>query len=138
MDIDVSPGSKSASLLKRALRLALKNMRGEVSVHLLKAGPMRALNKSTLNHDYATDVLSFDHGSTPQGRLLEIVVCPEVARREAKARGIPQEQELARYVVHGALHLAGHDDHEEGPREKMWRTQERLLKRLFGKRYRGT
>ncbi len=115
--------------------MALDSARSEVSLRLLSPRPMRALNKAALGHDYATDVLSFDHGSTPEGRLLEIVVCPEVARREAKARGIAPEQELTRYVVHGALHLMGHDDHAPAAKAKMWRAQERILKRLFGRKY---
>jgi probable rRNA maturation factor len=135
VNIEISPATKSDALFERALRFALGSGKAEVSLRLLKAPAMRALNKAALGHDYATDVLSFDHGQTPEGRLLEIVVCPEVAKREAKTRGIPSEQELARYVVHGALHLMGHDDHEEMAREKMWREQERILKRLFGRRY---
>jgi probable rRNA maturation factor len=124
-----------AALFKRALRHVFGPKRGEMSLRLLKAPAMRALNKATLKHDYATDVLSFDHGDTPEGRLLEIVVCPNVAKREAKTRGIPPEQELTRYVVHGALHLVGHDDHEQKAREKMWRKQEQVLKQLFGRKY---
>ena len=135
MNIEITPKSHLAPLLKRALLLTLGRDRGEVSVRLLSARPMRALNKASLGHDYATDVLSFDHGQTPEGRLLEIVVCPEVAKREAKARGIAPEQELTRYVVHGALHLLGHDDHEPGAKQKMWRAQERVMKKLFGSSY---
>lgn len=135
VNIEITPKSHLAPLLKRALLLTLGRDRGEVSVRLLSARPMRALNKASLGHDYATDVLSFDHGQTPEGRLLEIVVCPEVAKREAKARGIAPEQELTRYVVHGALHLLGHDDHEPGAKQKMWRAQERVMKKLFGSGY---
>lgn len=136
MNIEITPGTKHVALLKRALALVLRG-RGEVSLRLLGPRAMRALNKATLGHDYTTDVLSFDHGQTPEGRLLEIVVCPSFARREARERGIPPEQELVRYAVHGALHLKGHDDHDPGSKQKMWRAQERVLKRLFGRRYKA-
>jgi rRNA maturation RNase YbeY len=136
VEIDITPVTRHAALLKRALTLVLGRGRGEVSLRLLAARPMRALNKAALGHDYTTDVLAFDHGDTPQGRLLEIVICPAFAQGEARKRGIPLEQELARYAVHGALHLKGHDDHDAAGQAKMWRAQERVLKRLFGKRYR--
>lgn len=135
MQIDITPATEHAALLKRALLLVLGRGRGEVSLRLLAAKPMRALNKAALKHDYTTDVLAFDHGDTPEGRLLEIVICPAFAQGEAKQRGIPSEQELARYAVHGALHLQGHDDHDPEAKAKMWRAQERVMMRLFGKRY---
>lgn len=136
MNIEITPGTKHVALLKRALSLVLRG-RGEVGLRLLGPRAMRALNKATLGHDYTTDVLAFDHGQTPEGRLLEIVVCPSFARREARERSIPPEQELARYAVHGALHLMGHDDHDPFEKQKMWRAQERILKRLFGRRYKA-
>lgn len=135
MKIEITPTTKHAALLKRALALVLGRGRGEVSLRLLGAKPMRALNKASLKHDYTTDVLSFDHGQTPEGRLLEIVVCPAFAQGEAKQRGIPPEQELTRYAIHGALHLMGHDDHDPKAKQRMWRAQERTMKRLFGARY---
>lgn len=135
MHIEITPATKHAALLKRALALVLGRGRGEVSLRLLGAKPMRALNKASLKHDYTTDVLSFDHGQTPEGRLLEIVICPAFAQGEAKQRDIPPEQELTRYAVHGALHLMGHDDHDPKAKQKMWRAQERAMKRLFGARY---
>ena len=137
MEIDITTATNHGALLKRALSLVLGRRRGEVSLRLLGAKAMRALNKGALNHDYTTDVLAFDHGDTPEGRLLEIVICPAFAQREAKKRGIPQDQELTRYAVHGALHLKGYDDHDPEAKAKMWRAQERLLKHLFGKNYKG-
>ncbi len=135
MQIEITPATKHAALLKRALTLVLGRGRGEVSLRLLGARAMRVLNKAALNHDYTTDVLAFDHGQTPEGRLLEIVICPDFAKSEAKQRGIPPEQELARYAVHGALHLMGHDDHDPEAKARMWRAQERAMKKFFGARY---
>ncbi|MBV6516912.1 MAG: Endoribonuclease YbeY [Planctomycetes bacterium] len=139
--LEISSSSRTAlnaRLARQALRLALGKTfaRAEVSLRLVGDLQMRRLNRAALNHDYTTDVLSFDHGDSPEGRLLELIVCPAVARREARRRGLPPEQELLRYVVHGALHLAGHDDLEPGARQRMWQVQERLLKRLFKSHYR--
>lgn len=122
-------------LLEKAARAALSGLASEVSIVVVGDKRMRALNRDALGHDYVTDVLSFDYGDSPEGRQIEIVVCAPHAAREARAHGVPFAQELARYVVHGCLHCAGHDDHDEKQQQKMWAAQERVLMRLFGKAY---
>lgn len=122
-------------LLEKAARAALSGLASEVSIVVVGDKRMRALNRDALGHDYVTDVLSFDYGDSPEGRQIEIVVCAPHAAREARAHGVPFSQELARYVVHGCLHCAGHDDHDASRQQKMWAAQERVLKRLFGKAY---
>lgn len=123
-------------LLEKAARAALSGLSAEVSIVVVGDKRMRALNRDALGHDYVTDVLSFDYGDSPEGRQIEIVVCAPHAAREARAHGVPLAQELARYVVHGCLHCAGHDDVGEKQQRQMWSAQERLLKRLLGKAYR--
>ena len=59
----------------------------------------------------------------------EIAVNSSLAAREAKARGASASDELALYVVHGALHLAGYDDHDARCRQRMYRREEELLRR---------
>jgi probable rRNA maturation factor len=61
-----------------------------------------------------------------------VYICPWVARREARALGIPLRQELIRLVVHGTLHALGrdHPEGEERTRSTMWRRQERYVEAL--------
>ncbi|QQL43696.1 rRNA maturation RNase YbeY [Sulfuriroseicoccus oceanibius] len=66
-----------------------------------------------------TDVITFDHG--------EIVISLDTAQRYAKEFGNGFVEEVARYAVHGLLHLNGHEDAEEGERAAMHREQERIL-----------
>jgi rRNA maturation RNase YbeY len=124
------------ALLARAARLALRGLHGQLSVHAVGDRLMRRINRERLRHDFTTDVLSFDLGPSPEGRVLELVICPPFAKRMARRHGIAVGQEIARYVVHGCLHLRGHDDHEPGERARMWAAQERILMRLFGRAYR--
>ena len=81
---------------------------------------IRAINKRYLKHDYATDVVSFDTG--------DIVVSVDTARRFAKELGIPAREELARYLVHGTLHLLGYVDKNKKDHALMHGRQEKLLK----------
>ncbi|MCZ7606560.1 MAG: rRNA maturation RNase YbeY [Planctomycetota bacterium] len=122
-------------LLEKAARAALSGLSAEVSIVVVGDRRMRALNRDALGHDYVTDVLSFDYGDSPEGRQIELIVCAPHAAREARAHGVPFTQELARYVVHGCLHCAGHDDQDASQQQKMWAAQERMLKRLFGTAY---
>ena len=70
-----------------------------------------------------TDVITFHHG--------EIVIGVEVAFRQAAENGEPPLRELLRYVIHGLLHLAGHEDEEAADRAKMEAAQEPLVAMLW-------
>jgi probable rRNA maturation factor len=62
----------------------------------------------------------------------DIYICPEIARANAKRQGVSSQEELLRLVVHGTLHVLGHDHPESAARTKspMWRKQERILARV--------
>ncbi len=140
IDVDITSTVRSdldARLLKRAAVAALRPhvKRASVSIAVIGAARMRSLNRDALGHDYVTDVLSFNHGDSPEGLLCELFVCPDFARASARRHNVPAEQELARYVVHGCLHCAGYDDATKKDRMRMWHEQERVLRALFGRRY---
>lgn len=98
---------------------------------LVFVGPaaMRRLNRTWKGHDRPTDVLSFSLTTPGGGRTGEVYICPAVARAQARELGVDEREELRRLVIHGILHVLGHD-HPEGPgrtRSAMWRRQERYL-----------
>lgn len=102
-----------------------------VSVAFVGKAAIEKLNRRYLKHTGPTDVISFGMGRDAPGMpaIGDIYICPEIARRNAKQMGIGEREEIARLVVHGALHVAGHD-HPEGEartRSKMWLRQERIL-----------
>lgn len=82
-----------------------------------------AIHGEFMGDPSATDVITFHHG--------EVALSAETARREAAARGIPLPQEIARYAVHGLLHLAGWDDRDRASASEMRRTQEKILRSVF-------
>ncbi|MBI4501160.1 MAG: rRNA maturation RNase YbeY [Gemmatimonadetes bacterium] len=102
-----------------------------VSVTFLSVPRMRALNRRSLGHDRATDVIAFrlSHGAVVTG---DIYICPAKARAAARELDLPEREELVRLVVHGTLHVLGFD-HPAGVRRvdsPMWRRQERYVRRL--------
>ena len=72
----------------------------------------------------ATDVITFQHG--------EIVIGAEVALRQADEFGEPFGREILRYLVHGLLHLAGHEDAEDAGQKAMEAAQEAIVAELWG------
>ena len=103
-----------------------------VSITFVSDRRIAALNARHLQHRGPTDVISF--GFAPVGRdgavVGDVYVAPEVARRNARAHGQGMREELLRLVVHGVLHVLGHDHPESDARytSPMWRRQERLLR----------
>jgi probable rRNA maturation factor len=103
----------------------------DVSVAVVNDEAIHELNRRFLDHDYATDVLSFalsDDGSCLEG---EIVVSRDTAERAAAEAGWSTDEELLLYVVHGALHLAGYGD-KTGAEAAQMRAQERAVLARLG------
>lgn len=124
----------SRALVRRVVEAVLKAERREglVSVTFLGRDSMRRLNAAHKRHDHPTDVLTFALDGPPGQVIGDVYICPWVARREARTRGIPLRQELIRLVVHGTLHALGRE-HPEGlerVRSTMWRRQERYVEAL--------
>jgi probable rRNA maturation factor len=111
--------------------------RAVVDIAIVGARRMAALNREFLRRRGLTDVISFNLGPaqeygkkgcrSSQSVLGQIVVCADVARREARKRGIRAEDELALYVAHGAFHLLGETDYAPEARERMRRLAARAL-----------
>lgn len=117
------------SQTRRAIRGVLQAAgvrRAEISVAVVDDPTIHQLNQRHLNHDYPTDVLSFLLAEAPGEVDGEIIVSADTAHSVAERLGWPPEHELLLYVVHGALHLVGFDDHEPEDRQTM-RDRERAV-----------
>ncbi len=118
-------------------RLVSLVLRGEgqfadVTVTFLSGPRMRTLNRSTFGRDRITDVIAF--GMQHDGRpVLDVYVCPSMARRSSRRFGVSAREELVRLVVHGTLHALGYDHPEDDDRAEspMWQRQEQYVSRFF-------
>jgi probable rRNA maturation factor len=123
-----------AAALARAVRLAARAAAGavrlelaELSIAIVGDQRMRRLNREFHATDETTDVLAFGYSDPGEPLDGEVIVCAPVARRQAKARGLPFRSELLLYVVHGVLHLGGEDDHERAAARRMRRREREVL-----------
>ena len=95
----------------------------------------RRLNKKYRAKTYSPNVLSFPYG----GGSGDVVLCHPVIAREARAQGKALRAHYAHLVVHGVLHLRGHDHARMSDAARMERAEVRVLKRLgFGDPYAET
>lgn len=142
--------------LARWTRLAVEvlqaeGVRGnaEMNLHFVEADAIAALNDEFLGHTGPTDVLAFpldmsqgpepgrqpDGSDSGPGRVLEdipllvgdVVICPAVAAANAAANACSYDDELAVLVVHGILHLVGHDHDLDEEAEVMFNRQRQLI-----------
>ncbi|MBV9148529.1 MAG: rRNA maturation RNase YbeY [Candidatus Eremiobacteraeota bacterium] len=128
-----------AVALKRTARAILDSI-GEaeatLGVSVVDDDEIRELNRIHRGKDRPTDVLSFPLAdvSDPVGgeRLLgDVVISIETARRQAADYGAPLEAEVNRLLVHGVLHVIGHDHQRADERRKM-KAEERRIAKVIG------
>jgi probable rRNA maturation factor len=108
----------------------------ELGINLVAAPEMSLVNETYLQHEGSTDVITFDYRDKIEGTFLrgEIFVCVDEAFLQARKYGTNWQSEVVRYIVHGVLHLLGHDDLKSNLRRRMKREENRLV-RLLAKRF---
>lgn len=121
-------GIPSASSLRQWAETARGKKRGEITLRIVDADEGLTLNQSWRGKAYATNVLSFPMGE--KDYLGDIVICAEVVAREAAEQGKSSRAHWAHMVVHGVLHLMGHDHIVDAEAEKMEALERRLLAQM--------
>jgi probable rRNA maturation factor len=120
-----------AAALRRWATLALgrRARGGELSILVVGPARSRSLNRRYRRRNHATNVLSFP--AAARGRSLgDLVICPQVLRREARAAGRAERAHWMHLVIHGALHLIGYDHEQAADARRMERREVRLLRSL--------
>ncbi|MBC8626456.1 rRNA maturation RNase YbeY [Alloprevotella sp. Lung230] len=84
------------------------------------------VNRRYLQHDYYTDIITFDYG---RGNVLsgDLYISLDTVRSNAELFGKPYDEELHRVLVHGVLHLVGINDKGPGERELMEAAEDAAL-----------
>jgi len=140
--IDISSSVRrlnvSRERVRHAAAVTLKSEKvrdAMLSITFVGRAAISRLNRRYLGHEGATDVISFglERVSKRDAVLGDIYICVEVARENARRQRIAAGEELLRLVVHGTLHILGHDHPTGATRttSPMWRRQEKILARIL-------
>jgi rRNA maturation RNase YbeY len=103
---------------------------GEITIFFIENKSIREINVEFLEHDYYTDVISFDYGN-------EIIVSGEIyisidkVRENALKFGEGLMKEIRRVIIHGVLHLIGYEDSNEMQQKKMKRLENKHLETFY-------
>jgi probable rRNA maturation factor len=117
--------------LKKIARLVLKELDvpkdTELSITFTDDIQMRELNRSYRQIDRTTDVLSFPQSEGPDFTLLgDIIISIDTAKRHSVSYGVSLHEELKKLIIHGILHLLGHD-HKKKKETQVMRKKEKEL-----------
>jgi len=130
------PISLDPGFMEEAARTTLEAsgapISADLTIVLADDAQLHQLNQQFLGIDAPTDVLSFPAGEvdpdTDRPYLGDVII--SVERAQTQAGEHPLEDELRLLVVHGVLHLLGHDHAEQVEKETMWRLQKEVLHSL--------
>ena len=139
MPISVTAPKRFAALaapLRAIVALTLKSESrrvGEVAIVLTDDAALRELNRGWRGIDRATDVISFAYDENEPDAATrpvngDLVVSMDRVCEQAKRFGVTEGTELARLVIHGALHLGGHDHSQAGERTVMRGREEAAMR----------
>ena len=126
--------------LSRLARFVMDEMRvhqqAELCIKLVDEATIAELNEKWMEKEGPTDVLAFPmdelrpglvNEELEEGMLGDLVLCPEVAERQAVTAGHSTEAEIELLTVHGILHLLGYDHAEPDEHKEMFGLQAQLL-----------
>jgi len=99
---------------------------GEIAYVFVDDEEILRVNRQFLNHDYYTDIITFDD---TEGRLIQgdLFISLDTVRTNAEGLGVTYEEELYRVIIHGILHLCGINDKGPGEREVMEAAEDAAL-----------
>jgi rRNA maturation RNase YbeY len=86
------------------------------------------MNKQFLNHDYYTDIISFDLSEVPGQLVAEVYISVDRVKENAKTLNNPYSNELLRVIFHGALHFCGYKDKKPAEAKLMRSMEEKWIK----------
>lgn len=138
VEVDTDAVLRLATFVREELKL---HPAIDLGIIFVDEDPMAELHVKWMDEPGPTDVLSFpmdelrpgsDLLPSPEGVLGDIVVCPQVAIRQAEAAGHPMMNEVLLLVTHGILHLVGFDHAEPEEEREMFGLQKELLEKFHG------
>ncbi len=114
-------------LLKEELDFAIESL----SINFLTEEQIIPINNSYLNHNYSTDIITFNYSGENYTLDGEIFISLDDASFYANKYGVELNNEVLRLIIHGLLHLLGYDDKDVKEKRKMKRVENKLVNKYY-------
>ncbi len=131
---DIPTSLKNATKLKQFIELIFKKERQSLdSINYIFCSDrvILEINKKYLNHDFYTDVITFDLSTDHKAICAEVYISIERIRDNSKKLGLTIKSEFHRVLFHAALHLCGYNDKKKKDEEVMRKKENELLAKYF-------
>ncbi len=135
---NIQPDLIDREFLEDAIYLTLeKHNKSDIglTLQLTNDETIRQLNQTYRGFDKTTDVLAFNqefiNPETGQLYLGDVIISIDQAKKQAYENNQTLNEECALLSIHGTLHLLGYDHSEEQEKEKMWRIQDTIMRKLL-------
>lgn len=139
IDIEIQFSSRSVKLSKTLIQQAVTQIasdygwtEGEISIAIVDDPQIHQINKQYLDHDYPTDVISFDTTESDDFLEGEVIASADTAQRVAEQNGWQASHELLLYIIHGMLHVIGLDDKSESKAKQMRAQEKHYIELILG------
>lgn len=117
---------KIVFFLKKELNFSLDSL----VVNFVNSENIHQINKKYLNHDYSTDIITFNYSGDNNILDGEIFISVEDAEYNSKKYDVILDNELLRLIIHGILHLLGFDDINASDKRKMKKIENKLVETI--------
>jgi rRNA maturation RNase YbeY len=131
---DIPTSLKNTATLKHFIELIFKKeMQSLDSINYIFCSDkvILEINQKYLNHDFYTDVITFDLSPNNKAITAEVYISIERIKENAKQLGLSIKSELHRVLFHAALHLCGYNDKKKKDKEIMRKRENDLLTKYF-------
>lgn len=121
---------KKVGLLVKELSCILEFDIDSLEINFISSNKIYKINSEYLNHNFTTDIITFNYSNQQKKLDGEIFISIDDASENAKKYNVDLQEELARLIIHGILHLLGFDDKHKKDKIKMKQQENKLLNTL--------
>jgi len=114
-------------LLVNKLSAELNFKIADLEINFISSKDIQKINKRHLNHNYATDIITFRYSADLKNIDGEIIISIDDAKINSRKFKVSFYEEIARLVIHGVLHLLDYDDKTKSDKKVMKRIENKLL-----------
>ncbi len=122
---------------KKKVGLLVKELSGilgfdidSLEINFISSDKIYKINSEYLNHNFTTDIITFNYSNQQKKLDGEMFISIDDASENAKKYNVDLQEELARLIIHGILHLLGFDDQHKKDKIKMKQQENKLLNTL--------